>query len=357
MSQQSNPKSIERASSDANIANLSPLSLRLTASILRAWTLLPAKLNLKIQPSIIDYPKAASEEQTATGLFNIAISCILLIQNIISKSATAKLEAAIKDQITLAVFGSNFVEQVGLPRNETIQLYQLVFSNNVSFDISTPSEYHARLENILQNTDELLRDTELRDRREVINHAGAFIYMADRVVNHSESFSEKLIRDTHKILVWGIDAIHHNAPATPYKQYGGFYRSVHVAAGNCNFINPKFVGVAMKRFVEDLKNKLAAAENAGALDPFFFAADACGEFVNIHPFLDGNGRTCRLILNTILLKYAGIVAPIGEQGEERKNYLEIAKRRGEDECGNGELALYTLGESHQMLKSVKDKVH
>ena len=51
-------------------------------------------------------------------------------------------------------------------------------------------------------------------------------------------------------------------------------------------------------------------------------------FVNIHPFIDGNGHTCRLILNSMLLKYGSFLVSIGEQGDDRLTYLNIAANAG-----------------------------
>ncbi len=69
------------------------------------------------------------------------------------------------------------------------------------------------------------------------------------------------------------------------------------------------------------------AEALKSLDPFTLAAKYCHLFVNIHPFMDGNGRMCRLILNTILLKYAGMMIPIGENGDAgRDEYLQATVR-------------------------------
>ena len=108
----------------------------------------------------------------------------------------------------------------------------------------------------------------------------------------------------------------------------------------------------MEELVEALNTDLATAEAEKKLDPFYIAAKACDIFVNIHPFLDGNGRTCRLILNAISLRYAGIVACFGEHDQEKKEYLGIAKRRSEDETGPGELALLTLQKSLVNLKDM-----
>ena len=80
----------------------------------------------------------------------------------------------------------------------------------------------------------------------------------------------------------------------------------------------------MRTLVQDLRNDLEEAKSAGKLDPFMLASKYCHQFVNIHPFVDGNGRMCRLILNVLLLKYAGIVVDLGEKDGEREEYLAVA---------------------------------
>jgi Fic family protein len=46
----------------------------------------------------------------------------------------------------------------------------------------------------------------------------------------------------------------------------------------------------MKRFVLSLRKDIDWAVQAGSIDPVALAAKYCREFVNIHQFLDGNGR-------------------------------------------------------------------
>ncbi|EPS43651.1 hypothetical protein H072_2403 [Dactylellina haptotyla CBS 200.50] len=288
----------------------------------------PITFTLRIQPVVVDYTKASTHEAATVEVFEDAATHINSIRDIINQSQlTDKLEQILVEQMTKVVFGSNFIERAGLGLDETTKLCRIVFHGSHPSNIPARSpQYQERLEELAQNSGGSLPSTEIRDRREVINHAGAFMYMIDKIINNDEFFTEELICATHKILVHGVDALHEKGPATHHQQYGGIYRHVHVSAGSNNFVNPKFVGRAMRRFVNDLNDKLEAAEKDQEIDPFFIAADACGEFVNIHPFLDGNGRTCRLILNTILLKYAGTVAPIGEISTERAEYLDIAKR-------------------------------
>lgn len=46
-----------------------------------------------------------------------------------------------------------------------------------------------------------------------------------------------------------------------------------------------------------------------------------GEFVKIHPFIDGNGRTARLLLNFELMMHG--YAPVIFKNEDRANYYEV----------------------------------
>ena len=54
--------------------------------------------------------------------------------------------------------------------------------------------------------------------------------------------------------------------------------------------------------------------------PFIKACLLHGEFVKIHPFIDGNGRTARLILNFELMKHG--YTPIVITKERRAEYYE-----------------------------------
>lgn len=55
------------------------------------------------------------------------------------------------------------------------------------------------------------------------------------------------------------------------------------------------------------------------------------------PFLDGNGRTCRILPNAITMRYAGIFISIGEHEEERLKEIDIRR------VPILSLAVFTLG--------------
>jgi len=109
-------------------------------------------------------------------------------------------------------------------------------------------------------------------------------------------------------------------------EYSGVYRRGNVYAGLHQFIAPELVRGRMKTMISDMNSDLEEATKSGKIDPVAFSAKYCHNFVNVHPFLDGNGRTCCLILNAMLLKYGGNLVCLGEQGDDCKQYVDIAVR-------------------------------
>ncbi len=79
----------------------------------------------------------------------------------------------------------------------------------------------------------------------------------------------------------------------------------------------------LKPLVQGLAAGIAAIEKTRTIDPFMLAAKYCDRFVDVHPFTDGDGRMCRLILNAILIKFAGIVVVIGGKDSDRDEYLHV----------------------------------
>jgi Fic family protein len=170
------------------------------------------------------------------------------------------------------------------------------------------------------------------------------------VVVQDHLITEELIKETHGILCNGVDV-----DGSPNAKYAGCYRSVNVYAGYppTEFTKPKDISGAMRGMVRDLHLEIAIIEKTGEIDPFFLASKFCEKFVLIHPFLDGNGRMCRLILNSILLKYAGVVAVIGEHDQAREEYLEIAARAGRENMDGAELATSVLQKSDRSMRKLR----
>ena len=78
----------------------------------------------------------------------------------------------------------------------------------------------------------------------------------------------------------------------------GVYRKINVVISGADHVPPDAVHVEseMQAFISWYKNE------ATSLHPVERAARVHGDFVKIHPFVDGNGRTSRLLMNLELMK-------------------------------------------------------
>lgn len=170
------------------------------------------------------------------------------------------------------------------------------------------------------------RPNAVQSRREVINHAKALVYFIDRVLLASASrpWTEELILQAHRILHDSIDEDidpgkhrEHEVAVSYSKPGQKRQRSICIRAQAV----PRY----MKEMVKHLSADIAAAEASGTIDPYTLASRYHHQFVMTHPFGDGNGRMSRLLLNVLLLKYAGHVTPFGA-GDDKEEYLDIVRR-------------------------------
>lgn len=144
----------------------------------------------------------------------------------------------------------------------------------------------------------------MREHLEVINHRDAILYVED-IVKKDEPFSEWQIKNLHRLVLKGI-----------HDDYAGVYRDQQVfIAGAQHTPPPHFlIQEEMEEMMKWFNNE---AQNLHAIER---AAKLHAIFVGIHPFIDGNGRTSRLLLNLELMK-AGY-PPIIFKIQNRLTYYE-----------------------------------
>ena len=140
---------------------------------------------------------------------------------------------------------------------------------------------------------------------ETINHREAILFI-ESLISNSESLSEWNIKNIHSLILREID-----------NQNAGRYRSENVVISSAAHMPPKYYDINM------LMEKLVAEyrEEWQKLHPVVRATLLHGEFVKIHPFIDGNGRTSRLLLNFELMKNG--YTPIIIKKENRAEYYEV----------------------------------
>lgn len=153
----------------------------------------------------------------------------------------------------------------------------------------------------------------LREHFEAINHRDAIEYVM-AIVHKEEEFSEWQIRNIHRLVLKNID-----------DENAGRYRTANVLISGARHTPPDSLQVPtlMQTFV-DWYNA-----HGSDLHPVERAARVHADFVGIHPFLDGNGRTARLLMNLELMK-AGFppeVLPV----ERRLAYYEALDKAHVDQ--------------------------
>ncbi|MBU4360820.1 Fic family protein [Patescibacteria group bacterium] len=175
-------------------------------------------------------------------------------------------------------YSSNAIEGNTLTRQETAQIVE----KDITVEGKTLQE-HIEAKNTAQGFDFILK-------------------------NKDKEINENLILDIHKIILQKIDD--HNA---------GKYRNIPVRIAGSRVIlpNPVKVPDLMQDFVKWIKQ----TKNK---DPVELAINAHYKLVSIHPFVDGNGRTARLLMNLILLSANFPVAMI--EKEQRNKYIKSIEK-------------------------------
>ncbi|MFD2115127.1 Fic family protein [Paenibacillus yanchengensis] len=126
----------------------------------------------------------------------------------------------------------------------------------------------------------------MREHLEVINHREAITYVED-IVQKAEPFSEWQIKNLHRLVLKGIE-----------DEYAGVYRIQQVFISGAVHIPPD--PLRIQEQMDQLMHWYHGA--AQAFHPIVSGAMLHAIFVGIHPFIDGNGRTSRLLLNLELMK-------------------------------------------------------
>ncbi len=152
----------------------------------------------------------------------------------------------------------------------------------------------------------------MREHLEALNHSEAIAYIKEMAKNTSP-LSEYKLKEIHNLVLRGIDSAH-----------AGIYRNVQVTISGSKHMPPApfLVAKEMEQFFEWY------SMFQPTLHPVVLAAEVHFRVVTIHPFLDGNGRTSRLLMNLILLQYGYVIANIkGDSRTKLAYYKALEKSR------------------------------
>ncbi|HAR97843.1 MAG TPA: cell filamentation protein Fic [Syntrophus sp. (in: bacteria)] len=153
----------------------------------------------------------------------------------------------------------------------------------------------------------------VRDHLEALGHSDAYDLLFR--LTKGQNVTEANIKELHRLFYCRIDA-----------NQAGKYRKRRVIITGTDFMPP-----VPERIPELMKSFIAGIPEVRTKHhPVEFAAIVHKDLVAIHPFIDGNGRAARLLMNLVLLQAGypvAIIPPI-----LRRNYLDTLNRthRGDD---------------------------
>lgn len=144
----------------------------------------------------------------------------------------------------------------------------------------------------------------MREHLEAINHKEAIEFL-EELINDNSELSEIDIKNIHALVLKGID-----------DENAGRYRTENVIISGASHIPPESV------IVPELMEKLIYRydEWKERYHPIIVAALLHAEFVKVHPFIDENGRTARLLMNFEAMKNG--YPPIIIKTKQRHKYYD-----------------------------------
>ncbi len=150
-----------------------------------------------------------------------------------------------------------------------------------------------------------IKGKSLKDHLEAINHKEAILFVEDSL---KEEINENLMKRLNGLV---LDKI--------YEEEKGRYRTTNVRILGAIKSPPQAEKVPglMKNFIEYV------TKNPDGLAIMEMAAVIHYKLVEIHPFVDGNGRTARLAMNLFLMKHGFPITIVLKN--DRKKYYQTLK--------------------------------
>jgi Fic family protein len=150
----------------------------------------------------------------------------------------------------------------------------------------------------------------MREHLEAINHQEALGFIKD-LMQKNNALNERDLLSIHNLILRGI-----------IPEDAGRYRKVQVMIQESTHMPPQPLLVA-----QEMEEYFIWYEiNKNKLHPIILAAEMHERLVTIHPFIDGNGRASRLVMNLILMQKGYLIANIKGDYENRMQYYQSLEK-------------------------------
>jgi Fic family protein len=187
------------------------------------------------------------------------------------------------------------------------------------------------------------------DEKELLNYKKAMDFIS-RYLGKEDPITDGLIRELHKITVRGVRG--EKADPGNYRKIQNYV--VNSKTGKIIYTppNPLYVPRLMGEFLDWMNS-------TDELSPVLTSGIAQFQFVHIHPFIDGNGRTARLLSTLILYKtgydFKRLFSISEFYDKDRLGYYEaIQSVRKNDMDMTSWLEYFVIG-LHAQMKEIQDK--
>ena len=219
--------------------------------------------------------------------------------------------------------------------NEYFRLKQIYNSNAIEGNTLTMGETRMVIEQGLTLTGKPLKYSV-----EARNLADALDFF-EELVKRNEGISLRDIKQLHQLVLKGID-----------DRNAGRFRSIQVEISGSMYSppDPARVDTEMNQFGKWLEG-ISHQDALSQTDPLILACIAHVWFVYIHPFVDGNGRTARLLMNLVLMRN-GYPLVILTKDDRHRYYDALEETQGSDISAFIRLVLESALESFEIYEQI-----
>lgn len=150
----------------------------------------------------------------------------------------------------------------------------------------------------------------MKEHLEAINHSEAVDFII-QLADNREDLTRRTLLELHSLILKSID-----------KSNAGRYRQVPVRISGSRHEPPQ--PFLLDKMMEDYFIHYRQQKNE--LHPVILAAEMHERLVSIHPFIDGNGRTARLVMNLLLLRKGYTIAILKGDDASRMDYYQALEK-------------------------------
>lgn len=262
-------------------------------------------LALEVQKILQPYPKLVNKVFTLTEERIAYLSGKKRNQKV---QLPPKLEALL---VTLSELQRQWQAQKPL---ETSQLQKLQTYFNLAYTYESNriegNTLSLQETNLVVNEGITVGGKTLQEHLEAINHQEAIHFIEQLVVN-LQTFNKSVLLQLHRLILMGIDT-----------KNAGVYRTVEVRISGSRHMppSPLLLNDLMEGYFEFYEL------NKRTMHPVLLAAEMHERLVTIHPFIDGNGRTARLVMNLVLLQNGYTLVNIKGNLKNRLKYYQALEQ-------------------------------